>query len=262
MMGKGGVGKTTLASAVALELARRGCAVHLTTTDPAAHLDVSLGDGFPNLQISRIDPALETRNYAEEVRAGAAPLLDERGMALLEEDLRSPCLEEIAVFRAFASTVAAAQHQFVVVDTAPTGHTILLLDAAEAYHREVSRSKNESPEEVRHLLIRLRDPRFTRVFLVTLPEATPVHEAEQLAADLKRAGILPFGWIVNQTWTGYRVSHPVLASRQVQEQEFIRRVRDVSADRFATVPWQRKEPKGVENLFHLIGSRSIQPSPH
>lgn len=237
-MGKGGVGKTTLACVIALELVRRGHDVHLTTTDPAAHVVEIIGEGESSLEVSRIDPAFETRAYAAEIRSATAHALDEQGKALLEEDLRSPCTEEIAVFRAFARTVAAGQDRFIVVDTAPTGHTILLLDAAEAFHREVLRSKSEVPSEVRELLPRLRDSRYCRAILVTLPEATPVHEAEQLARDLKRAGIVPFAWVMNQSWASHVVNHPVLVGRQAQEQVFIERVCRQLSGRSAIVPWQ------------------------
>lgn len=250
-MGKGGVGKTTIACAIALELAHRGCAVHLTTTDPAAHVEQVIGEAQSMLQISRIDPSVETQTYAAEVRDATAAALDEQGKALLEEDLRSPCTEEIAVFRAFARSVAAGQDQFVIVDTAPTGHTILLLDAAEAFHREVLRSKSDVPPEVRDLLPRLRDPSFCRVVLVTLPEATPVHEAEQLAGDLKRAGIVPFAWVINQSWASHFVTHPVLVGRQAQEETFIERIRTHLSDRAAIVPWQQEEPVGMDRLLQM-----------
>ena len=198
-MGKGGVGKTTIAAAVAVELARRGHRVHLTTTDPAAHVQTTVGAVPAGLSVSRIDPRVETEAYRAEVLAHTGARLDTQGRDLLEEDLRSPCTEEIAVFRAFAKAVDRGKDGFVVLDTAPTGHTILLLDAALAYHRELSRQSNEIPESVRELLPRLRDPTFTRILLVTLPEATPVHEAAKLQEDLRRAGIRTFAWIINQS---------------------------------------------------------------
>jgi arsenite-transporting ATPase len=236
-MGKGGVGKTTLAVNIATALARRGNQVHLTTTDPAAHVAQTLGDVPPGLRVSRVDPAVETAAYAAEVLSTAGASLDDEGRALLEEDLRSPCTEEIAVFRAFARIVAEGADGFVVIDTAPTGHTLLLLDAAESYHREVSRSMNEIPEAVRQLLPRLRDQEFTRVFLVTLPEATPVHEALSLQADLRRAGIEPAGWIINQSLLPLTVSNPVLSQRRLQE---FRYIEEVVSQGFRTflVPWQ------------------------
>ncbi len=188
-MGKGGVGKTTVAASIAVALADRGHEVHLSTTDPAAHLAATLAsDILPNLSIGRIDPGQETVAYTAEVLQTAGSQLDPSGRALLEEDLRSPCTEEVAVFRAFARVVAEGKDRFVVLDTAPTGHTILLLDAALAYHREVSRQATQMPESVEQLLPRLRDPGFTRVLIVTLPEATPVHEAAQLQDDLKHGG--------------------------------------------------------------------------
>ncbi len=235
-MGKGGVGKTTLAVVIATELARRGHRVHLTTTDPAAHVEATVEGAVPGLHVTRIDPEAETRAYSDEVLQTAGPGLDARGRALLEEDLRSPCTEEIAVFRAFARSVAAGVDGFAVIDTAPTGHTLLLLDAAQAYHREVARSLDDIPEAVRELLPRLRDPDFTRVLLVTLPEATPVHEAAQLQRDLVRAGIAPFAWVVNQSLTPLAVHDPVLASRQRREGRYVDEVKGL-ASRIALTPW-------------------------
>lgn len=235
--GKGGVGKTTLAAAIAVALVRRGHPVHLTTTDPAAHVTTAVREPMPGLRVSRIDPRAETRAYTEEVLATAGRALDAQGRALLEEELRSPCTEEIAVFRAFARVVDEGAGGFVVLDTAPTGHTLLLLDAAEAYHREVSRSMSDLPEAVRQLLPRLRDPAYTRVLVVTLPESTPVHEAAQLQRDLERAGITPFAWIVNQSLTPLVVRDPVLAARRRQEAARIREVREKHATRLALVPW-------------------------
>jgi arsenite-transporting ATPase len=254
-MGKGGVGKTTVASAIAVELAHRGRRVHLSTTDPAAHLTSTLGAAVPGLSVSRIDPAVETRKYSEQVMTKSAPQLDEQARALLEEDLRSPCTEEIAVFSAFAQIVARGENEFVVLDTAPTGHTLLLLDAAESYHREVSRTMSDLPEAVRRLLPRLRDPRFTRVLLVTLPEATPVHEAARLQNDLLRAGIKPFAWVINQSFAQDGFRDPVLVERGRRELPFIAEVRNELADRLALIPWKPEAPVGPDRLRELVSAR-------
>lgn len=240
-MGKGGVGKTSVAVSLAVALARRGHAVHLTTTDPAAHVAAAVGASVPGLRLSRIDPAVEVRAYSAEILRTAGAALDAAGKALLEEDLRSPCTEEIAVFRAFARVVEEGDRGFVVIDTAPTGHTILLLDAAQAYHRDVLRAAGTAPEEVRRLLPRLRDPAFTKILLVTLPEATPVHEAAALQRDLERAGITPFGWVVNQSLWPLRLTDPMLAQRRACELRFHLEVRTL-ASRVALVPWSLAAP--------------------
>ena len=218
----------------------------LTTTDPAAHLSGVVPSDVPNLLVTRIDPAAETLKYSADIRAQSAPFLDADGQALLEEDLRSPCTEEIAVFRAFADVVAQGKDRFVVIDTAPTGHTILLLDAAEAYHHEVSRSTKQMPEAVRELLPRLRDPRFTHVILVALPEATPIHEAAKLQEDLERAGITPFAWVVNQSLSLSQISDPILKARRDRELPYIAEVRTQLSRRFAVVPWRPDEAGGTK----------------
>ena len=250
-MGKGGVGKTTVAAAIAVALARRGFKVRLSTTDPAAHLASTLDGELPGLSVSRIDPEAEVAAYTEEVLARAGKNLDPSGRAMLEEDLRSPCTEEIAVFRAFAREVDGGAQGFVVLDTAPTGHTILLLDAAEAYHREVMRTRGEMPEAVTQLLPRLRDPEFTRVIVVTLAEATPVHEAERLQRDLARAGIAPFAWVIEQSLLASGTRDPLLAQRGEYEIPFIRRVAGELAPRCALVPWLAQPPVGVVGLQQL-----------
>lgn len=256
-MGKGGVGKTTIASAVAVALAERGFKVHLSTTDPAAHVSATIAAGeLAGLTIGRIDPAKETADYTDEVMQTAGNDLDAAGKALLAEDLRSPCTEEIAVFRAFAKAVSEGIDRFVVLDTAPTGHTILLLDSALAYHREVTRQANQMPESVEKLLPRLRDPNFTRVLIVTLPEATPVHEAAKLQGDLRRAEIEPFAWVINQSLVPLDLTDPILRRRQHHEMQFIDEVKASLAIRVALIPWQIEPPTGLAGLRRVAHSKS------
>lgn len=251
-MGKGGVGKTTIAVRIAEELAQLGHKVHLTTTDPAAHVMTAVSDKVVGLEVSRIDPAIETAAYAQEVLAESGKGLDEKGRALLEEDLRSPCTEEIAVFRAFARRVDEGNDGFVVIDTAPTGHTLLLLDAANAYHRDVQRNLSYIPDSVKRLLPQLRDPDFTKMLIVTLPEATPVHEAELLQEDLQRAGIVAFAWIINQSFFAAGTRDPVLAQRAALELRYIEEVQRKLASRTVLIPWESGEstraPRAAETL--------------
>ena len=252
-MGKGGVGKTTLAAAIASELAWRGHPVRLSTTDPAAHVADAVGDAVPGLSVSRIDPAEQTRIYSQQVLAAAGADLDDAARALLEEDLRSPCTEEIAVFRAFADTVACGEDGFVVLDTAPTGHSLLLLDAAQSYHRDVARGLSEVPDAVARLLPRLRDPEHTRVLIVTLPEATPVHEAARLDDDLQRAGISAYAWIVNQSLAATGATHPTLAARARDEHAYIAEASGMT-ERLALVAWQAQTPAGNRGLRALVAA--------
>lgn len=255
-VGKGGVGKTTVAAAIAVAIAQRGYNVHLSTTDPAAHIAEAMNDeSMPNLSVSRIDPEVETAKYSAEVIAKAGKNLDQQGKALLEEDLRSPCTEEIAVFRAFADAVAAGTSKFVVLDTAPTGHTVLLLDSALAYHREVTRQSSGMPEAVENLLPRLRDPDFARVLIVTLPEATPVHEAATLQRDLRRAEIEPYAWVINQVLSPLPLTDPLMKQRQSHEQKYLREVKEVQASRVAIIPWQIDPPIGLQALSRLAVTR-------
>lgn len=259
-MGKGGVGKTTVAAAVAVMLAERGHQVHLSTTDPAAHVAQTLHGKVEGLSLSRIDPVAETAAYQQEVMQAQGAVMDEAGRALLEEDLRSPCTEEIAVFRAFAREVGQGVNRFVVLDTAPTGHTLLLLDASEAYQRELERqARSNQPEEVLKLLERLRDPGFTHILLVTLPEATPVHEAAGLQDDLRRAGIEPFAWLINQSLLSSGSCDPLLKRREKSEHRYVNEVVERWAGRAAWLPWQAEEPVGPEALLHL--ARSTQAIP-
>ena len=255
-MGKGGVGKTTLAAAIAIALVDRGHDVTLSTTDPAAHITHALAHDAPDgLSVERIDPAVETARYTAEVLA-AAEGLDDEGRTLLEEDLRSPCTEEIAVFRAFARTVDAARERIVVLDTAPTGHTLLLLDAAQSYHREVKRTNANVPEEVSELLARLRDQQFARMLIITLPESTPVQEAERLQADLRRAGIEPYGWVINASLSAARSAHPTLRARAGAERSHITRARQ-QTPRTWLIGWQPVAPVGPAGLRELAGTGPV-----
>jgi arsenite-transporting ATPase len=259
-MGKGGVGKTTVAAAIAVMLAKRGHAVHLSTTDPAAHVAQTLAGQVAGLTLSKIDPAAETAAYQEEVMTAQGSAMDEAGRALLEEDLRSPCTEEIAVFRAFAREVGRGTNRFVVLDTAPTGHTLLLLDASEAYQRELERqARSTQPEEVLKLLERLRDPAFTRILLVTLPEATPVHEAADLQEDLRRARIEPFAWVINQSLLHCGSCDPLLQRREESERRYLLEVVAKHATRTAWLPWQPEEPTGPDALAALASS-TLRPT--
>ncbi|HVK55209.1 MAG TPA: arsenical pump-driving ATPase [Burkholderiales bacterium] len=251
LMGKGGVGKTTLAAAVAVELASRGLPVHLTTSDPAAHLAETLEGTLANLTVGRIDPRVETERYRQHVLATKGAQLDAQGRALLEEDLRSPCTEEIAVFQAFSRIIREAGKKFVVMDTAPTGHTLLLLDATGAYHREIVRQMGSTGVHYTTPMMQLQDPKQTKILIVTLAETTPVLEAANLQADLRRASIEPWAWVVNNSIAASAPRSPLLRQRAHNELREIEAVATRHAKRFAVVSLLKNEPVGVDRLLEL-----------
>lgn len=250
-MGKGGVGKTTIASAVAVGLVEKGHRVHLTTTDPAAHLEYQFQNDQLNdkLTISSIDPKTEVEKYKAGVLANASEELDADGLAYLQEDLNSPCTEEIAIFQAFAEVVAKAENEIVVIDTAPTGHTLLLLDASESYTKEIARSTGgDIPENAKKLLPQIRNQKETAVIIVTLAEATPVLEASRLQDDLRRARIEPKWWVINQSLLATNTKDPILMGKAQAEKEWIEEVKDNKAKNTAIIPWLLEEKIGYEKL--------------
>ncbi|MCY1703777.1 arsenical pump-driving ATPase [Deinococcus sp. SL84] len=248
-MGKGGVGKTTVAATIAVALAERGFPVHLTTSDPAAHLSETLAGEVPNLKVSRIDPHEETEHYRRHVLETKGKDLDDAGRALLEEDLRSPCTEEIAVFQAFSKLIRESGRTFVVMDTAPTGHTLLLLDATGAYHREVMRHATDTAKYTTPMM-QLQNQERTKVIVVTLAETTPVLEAASLQEDLQRAGITPWAWVVNNSLLVAETTSPLLLQRAAHEAEQLANIQRYSP-RLALIPLQAEEPRGREKLRQL-----------
>ncbi|HGL6569019.1 TPA: arsenical pump-driving ATPase [Enterobacter hormaechei] len=252
-MGKGGVGKTTIAASVAVSLAKRGHKVHLTTSDPAAHLSYTLDGSLPNLQVSRIDPKVETERYRRFVLENQGKGLDAEGLAVLEEDLRSPCTEEIAVFQAFSRIIKEADDHFVIMDTAPTGHTLLLLDATGAYHREMVRQMGQTHDNLLTPMMLLQDPEKTKVIIVTLAETTPVLEAANLQQDLRRAEIEPWAWVINSSLAAAKPSSPFLVTRASRELPLINDVTEQFAERIALTPLQNEEPVGTALLAKMAG---------
>lgn len=236
-MGKGGVGKTTIAAAIAKGLSAKGEKVHLATTDPAAHLKFFISEDN-GISMSHIDEHAELKKYQDEVLAKARETMSEDDIAYVEEDLRSPCTQEIAVFRAFAQIVEKAENEVVVIDTAPTGHTLLLLDSTQSYHKEVQRTQGEIPESVKNLLPRLRNADETEVIIVTLAEATPVYEATRLEEDLKRAEIATKWWVINASLYQTGTANRLLAAKASNEIEWVNKVDEHTNGHFAIISWK------------------------
>jgi arsenite-transporting ATPase len=253
VMGKGGVGKTTVAAALAVGLVQRGHSVHLSTTDPAAHLSGTLAGELPGLKVVRIDPLVETQRYVDKIMAAKGPKLDAQEKALMLEDLRSPCTEEVAVFHAFARIVSEARSAFVVLDTAPTGHSLLLMDATGAYHRQMVRAlEGQGNTRIVTPLMRLQDPAHTHIILVTLPETTPVSQAQALQEDLRRASIKPYAWVINKSVLAAGTEDPLLAARLGGEKAQCDRVANGLSRQTYLVPWRATAPIGLTELTALV----------
>ncbi len=256
VMGKGGVGKTTIAAALAVGLVQRGHSVHLSTTDPAAHVAATVNGDMQGLRVDRIDPKVETQRYTDKIMAAKSPTLDAQAQALLREDLRSPCTEEVAVFHAFSRVVGEARSAFVVLDTAPTGHSLLLMDATGAYHRQMMQEfADHGAGRVITPLMRLQDANYTKIILVALPEVTPVTQAAALQDDLRRAGIEPYAWVLNKSVMAAGTHDPLLAARLAGESRQISRISGGLAKRLFILPWLTRPPVGLVELSRLVVQR-------
>ncbi len=227
----------------------------MSTTDPAAHLSVTLDGAVEGLRVYRIDPVAETQRYVDKIMATKGAGLSQSEKELMLEDLRSPCTQEVAVFHAFSRIVGEARSAFVVLDTAPTGHSLLLMDATGAYHRQMVREfEGHCAGRMVTPLMRLQDPAYTKIVLVTLPETTPMSQAQALQEDLRRTHIEPFAWVINKCVLAAGTRDPLLASRLSGERKQLDRMSHGMATRIYRVAWKAQSLIGLAALSSLVSA--------
>lgn len=204
--GKGGVGKTTISCVVAVHIAQKGFKTLIVTTDPAAHLGEVFGvkvGGSPvriaeNLSAVMIDQEQAFKEYKDRTLSEARGKYSEDMVAAMEEELNSPCTEEMAAFDKFIRFIEGREYDVVVFDTAPTGHTLRLLDLPFDYAKQVEMMvateesagvKQETQNRFREIISLLRDKDRAVFSFVLYPESTPIMESYRAMLDLKHAGI-------------------------------------------------------------------------
>ena len=270
--GKGGVGKTVASCVTAVWLAQQGYKTLLLTTDPAAHLgdvlDTPVGDeiaavaGQPDLWAVKIDPKTAAETYKarilEDARKRGRP---ESAIAVMEEELNSPCTEEMAAFDKFIEYASQPDWQAVVFDTAPTGHTLRLLELPIDWSKQIdvkvfasvdaSAADDVAKKRFAQVIDMMRDQEQSTFAFVMYPEATPILEAWRAARELETVGIRPSLVVANFVIPPERASTPFVRARRAMQEKYLAEIGERFGLPLVQIPLLPREVKGVAMLSRL-----------
>jgi arsenite-transporting ATPase len=267
--GKGGVGKTSMACITAVETARKGYKTLLMTTDPASHIgevlsvrvgdDISKVDGVENLYAVKIDQKKATEEYKNSILLDANEKFDENTVKAMEEELNSPCTEEMAAFQKFIEYVNLEDFEVIVFDTAPTGHTLRLLELPMDWSKQIQLKAGQSAEiteedkkqkELFDKVIRMmKDKEMTTFAFVMYPEKTPIVEAYRASKELETVGIETQMIIANLIIPEEQAVTPFFKNRRKMQFKYLEEIKDKFQNvLMLKVPMFEKEIKGINML--------------
>jgi arsenite-transporting ATPase len=263
--GKGGVGKTSISCIAALYIAQKGVKTLLVTTDPAAHigevLDVKVGSRpekiTDNLFAVMVNQQEAFQEYKEKVLNEARGKYSEDMIATMEEELNSPCTEEMAAFDKFIQYIEERDYEVVVFDTAPTGHTLRLLDLPFDYAKQVEmmvgatesvEAKKTAQNRFRDIISTLRDTNRTVFSLVLYPESTPIMESYRAMLDLKEAGIETQLVIANMVLPEEVCTNSFFRNRKQMQVKYLEEIKKRFSLPVLQFPLMQEEIKGLNRL--------------
>lgn len=266
--GKGGVGKTVVSCATAVHLAEKGYKTLLITTDPASHIGEVLGhsvedkalpvEDVPGLDAVIIDQEKATEEYKQRMLDEARQKYSEDMLTAMKEELESPCTEEMAAFDKFMEYVEADTYDLVVFDTAPTGHTLRLLELPFDYSDQVGmmfsgagngdQKESEAGNRLKRIIERMKDPEQSVFSFVLYPENTPIEEAWRAYNDLKEADIPIQFLVVNQVIDQSYCTNDFFNRRRAMQQYYLHRIRDKFRTPLALLPLLESEITGIDQV--------------
>ncbi|NBG87180.1 ArsA family ATPase [Isachenkonia alkalipeptolytica] len=270
--GKGGVGKTSMACITAVETAKKGFRTLLLTTDPASHignvLDCPITDEITNvhnqenLYAVKIDQKKATEEYKEQVLQDARDKFDQTTIMAMEEELDSPCTEEMASFQKFVDYAGGSDYEVIVVDTAPTGHTLRLLELPMDWSKqiqmkagvstEISKEDQIQKDRFDRVINMMKNPEQTTFSFVMYPEKTPIAEAYRASEELKTLGISTQLAVGNLVIPEEHAITPFFKNRREMQLNYLEEMKETFPESaHLEVPMYGEEIKGLYMLKEI-----------